>query len=230
MFCITLNIYYICAVTNIIYNRIMEEKIVYPDIFKTAWRGLKSQFWLLVGLVIGFTIIYSFFIIFTIPEKVEPFGISNIIVGIFGMLLSGLFGMGYLKNCMQTLDGEEPQFSAYGQVSRKLPAFIATYIIYSLIVLIGLVLFIIPGIYLGIRFQFYLAFIVEDNCGIIESFKRSWNITKGCSMKLFVLGLIMILISFAGSIALFVGIFIAVPLIVLMYGCTYRKLTEPVAQ
>ena len=131
---------------------------------------------------------------------------------------------------MQTLDGEEPQFSAYGQVSRKLPAFIATYIIYYLIVIVGLFLLIIPGIYLAIRLQFYLAFIVEENCGIIESFKKSWNITKELSLKLFVLWLIMILIIFSGCIALFIGTFIAVPLIVLMYGYIFRKLTEPAAQ
>ena len=208
----------------------MEDKIVYPDIFKTAWRGLMSQFWLLVGLIIGFTIIFSLLIIFTIPEKITTFGIKDIVVGIIGMLLSGLFWMGYLKNCMQTLDGEEPQFSAYGQVSRKLPAFIATCILFYLIVIIGSFFLIIPGIYLGIRLQFYLAFIVEDNCGIIESFKKSWNLTKGLSIKLIVLWLIMMLISFVGSIALFVGIFIAVPLIILMYGYTFRKLTEPAAQ
>ena len=177
-----------------------------------------------------FRSIFSLLIIFTIPEKVTTFGIKDIVVGIIGMLLSGLFWMGYLKNCMQTLDGEEPQFSAYGQVSRKLPAYIATYFIYNLIVFIGSVFLIIPGIYLGIRFQFYLAFIVEDNCGIIESFKKSWDITKGLSLKLIVLWLIMMLISFAGSIALFVGIFIAVPLIILMYGYIFRKLTEPAAQ
>ena len=208
----------------------MEDKIVYPDIFKTAWRGLMSQFWLLVGLIIGFTIIYSLLIIFSIPEKGESISISSIIINILCMLLIGLFLMGYLKNCMQTLDGEEPQFSSYGQVSRKLLIFLATHILYSLIVIVGLFFLIIPGIYLGIRLQFYFAFIVEENCGITESLKKSWNITKGRSLNLFVLGLIMILIIFAGSIALFAGIFIATPLIILMYGYAYRKLTEPAVQ
>ena len=208
----------------------MEDKIVYPDIFKTAWRGLMSQFWLLVGLMIGFTIIYSLLLIFSIPEKGEYISISSIIISILCMLLIGLFLMGYLKNCMQTLDGEEPQFSSYGKVSRKLLIFLVTHILYSLIVIVGLFFLIIPGIYLGIRLQFYFAFIVEDNCGIMESFKKSWEITKGRSLKLFVLWLITVLISFAGCIALLVGIFIASPLIVLMYGYTYRKLTAPTMQ
>ena len=156
----------------------MEEKLVYSDILKTAWKGLKSQFWLLVGLVIGFTIIYSLLMIFTIPDKVESFEVSKIIVNILSAFIFGLFVMGYLKNCLQTLDGEEPQFSAYGQVSRKLLIFLVAYIIYYVIVIIGLVLLIAPGIYLSLRLQFFFASMVEENTGIMDSFKRSWNITK----------------------------------------------------
>ena len=208
----------------------MEEKLVYSEILKAAWKGLKSQFWLLVGLVIGFTIIYSLLMIFTIPDKVESFEISRIIVSILSAFIFGLFVMGYLKNCLQTLDGEEPQFSAYGQVSRKLLTFLVAYIIYYIIVIIGLVLLIVPGIYLSLRLQFFFASMVEENTGIMDSFKRSWNITKGRSLSLFVLSLIMLLIYFIGCIALFVGVFIAVPLMVLMYGVIFRKLTAPAAQ
>ncbi len=208
----------------------MEDKIVYSDIFRAAWKGLKSQFWLLVGLVIGFTIIYSLLYLFAIPAKGETMSISGIIVSILCMFLSCLFGMGYLKNCLQTLDGEEPQFSAYGQVTRKLPAFILAYILFFIIISIGFALLIIPGIYLLLRLQFFVASMVDENTGAIESLKRSWNITKGHTLELFILSLIMILISFIGTIALFIGIFIAAPLITLMYVYTYRKLTAPALQ
>lgn len=208
----------------------MEERLIYSDILKAAWNGLKSQFWLLVGLLIGFTIVYSLLIIFAVPEKGEVVGISGIVVSIVCLCLFSLFVMGYLKNCLQTLDGEEPQFSAYGQVSRKIPSFLIAYIIYYVIVIIGLALLIAPGVYLALRLQFFYASMVDENTGIIESFKRSWQITKGQTLQLFVLFLIMILISIAGNIALLVGIFVAAPLILLMYGYTYRKLTAPTAQ
>ena len=208
----------------------MEDKLVYANIFKTALKGLKSQFWLLVGLIIGFTIIYSLLIIFTIPEKGEIFSIKSFVIGVLCVLLFGLFLMGYMKNCLQTLDGEEPQFSAYGQVSRNLLSFLISYLLYMIIVVIGTALLIVPGVYIALRLQFFFVFIVDDNCGIIESFKRSWNITNGLFVKLFILMLIMALIFFIGCFALVVGIFVAAPLITLMYGYAYRKLTEPAAQ
>jgi len=207
----------------------MEDKLVYSDIFKVAWRGLKSQFWLLVGLIIGFTIVYSLLLIFAVPAKGESIGISGIVVSILSFFILGLFIMGYLKNCIQTLDGEEPQFSAYGQVSRKLISFLIAYILYNVIVAIGLALLVAPGIYLSLRLQFFYASMVDENTGIIDSFKRSWSMTKGYSMSLFVLFLIMLLISFIGCVALYIGIFVATPLMMLMYVYVYRKLTAPAA-
>ncbi|MDR2680896.1 MAG: hypothetical protein LBC47_08830 [Tannerella sp.] len=207
----------------------MENKIRYSDIFRTAWKGLKAQFWLLAGLLIGFTIIYSLLLIFAMPAAGETFTISGILVCVLCFFLFCLFQLGYLKNCFQTLDGEEPQFSSYGQVSRKLLSFLAAYIIYSIIISIGFALLVIPGIYLALRLQFFFASMVDENTGVFESFKRSWTITKGHSFSLFVVTLFMILICFIGQIALFVGLFAAIPLVILMYGVTFRRLTSPVA-
>ena len=208
----------------------MEDKLVYSDILKAAWKGLKSQFWLLVGLIIGFTIVYSLLMIFTVPAKGETVGISSIIISILSFFLIALFIMGYLKNCLQTLDGEEPQFSAYGQVSKKLIIFLIAYIIMAIIITIGTALLIVPGIYLGLRLQFFYAFIVDENTGVIDSFKRSWNLTKGSTFKLFVLFLISLLICIIGHIAFIAGIFVAIPFLVLMYCYTYRKLSAPASQ
>jgi Membrane domain of glycerophosphoryl diester phosphodiesterase. len=208
----------------------MNDKLVYSDIFKTAWKGLKTQFWLLVGLIIGFTIVSSLLIIFATPAKGESVEISDVVVLILGFLLFCLFLMGYLKNCVQTLEEEEPQFSSYGQVSRILLSFIVMYLLFEVIVLIGTALLIIPGVYLFLRLQFCFMSMVDENTGIIESLKRSWSITKGYSLQLFILALIMILIFFIGCVALFAGIFIAIPLMILMYVYSYRKLTAPSAE
>ena len=205
----------------------MEQKIIYSEILKTSWRRLLRQFWLLVGLGIGFTIIYSLLYIFSMPQHGETMKISGIIVGILDWILLYIFFMGYMKNCFQTIDGEEPQFSAYGQVSRKFFTFLIALIIYGIVVAIGLALLILPGIYLMIRLQYYLAAIVDEDAGIIDSLKRSWQITKGQELPLFVILLIMIAISCIGTIALVVGIFVAIPFMMLIHCVTFRKLTAP---
>jgi len=208
----------------------MNAKIVYGDIFKAAWKSLVSQIWLLAGLLIGFTIILSLLLLFAIPAKGEAINISGILVLFIFLLLGGIINMGYLRNCMQTLEGEEPQFSAYGQVSRKLLSYLLAQILFSVIISIGFALLVFPGIYLFLRLQFFFASMVDEDSGLIASFKRSWAITKGQTLQLFALMLIHLLLLIVGIIAFGIGIFVAIPLITLLYGYSFRKLIAPVAQ
>ena len=205
----------------------MNKKIVYPDIFSAAWSGFKSHCWLLMGLLIGFTIIYSLLILFTIPAKGETIRISGIIVAVICFFFFCFFVMGYLKNCLQSLNREEPQFSAYGQASRGLLSFIPAYLLFVVAVSLGCTLFLLPGIYLFLRFQFFFISMVDEETGVIDSFKRSWYITKGHTLQLFVLMLFQKLILIIGLVAFGAGIFAAIPLIILMYAQTYRNLTAP---
>ncbi|MDR2384652.1 MAG: hypothetical protein LBD80_03165 [Tannerella sp.] len=202
-------------------------KINYSGILKSSWEKLLKQFWLLVGLGIGFTIVYSLLCIFSMPKQGEALKISGIVTGLLSYILLFIFTMGYMKNCFQTIDDEEPQFSAYGQVSTKIITFLAASVIYSIIVTIGLILFILPGIYLTIRLHYYMAAIVDEDAGIINSLKRSWQITKGQVLPVFIILLIITALSFIGILALIAGIFIAIPLTALIDCTTFRRLTAP---
>ena len=53
---------------------------------------------------------------------------------------------------------------------------------------------IIPAIYLSVRLQFYEYFLIDEECGVIESIKKSANISKGYVLELFVLGAVLSII------------------------------------
>ena len=210
----------------------MEPKFMISEVFGTSWKHTKSQIWVLVGLFIGFSILSMIVTLFGMPAQGSIVG--RVIVQIVSLLISCIFMLGYVKNIFQALDGEEPQFSAYGQQSRKIITYLIANILFSIAVCIGMVLLIIPGIYLYLRLQFFTAFIVEEDCGIIESLKKSWNMTQGQTLPLFLLLLTMIGTAIVGCILFFVGFFVAVPLIYMMQCYTFRKLntisTEEEAQ
>ena len=200
----------------------MEPKFMISEVFDTSWKHTKSQIWVLVGLFIGFSILSMIVTLFGMPAQGSIVG--RVIVQIVSLLISCIFMLGYVKNIFQALDGEEPQFSAYGQQSRKIITYLIANILFSIAVCIGTVLLIIPGIYLYLRLQFFTAFIVEENCGIIESLQKSWNMTQGQTLPLFLLLLTMIGTAIVGCILFFVGFFVAVPLIYMMQCYTFRKL------
>lgn len=188
----------------------MEPKFMISEVFGTSWKYTKSQIWVLVGLFIGYFILSSIISLFGMPAQGSMVG--KIIVNLISAVISSAFMLGYIKNLFQTMDGEEPQFSAYASI------------IMGIAVAIGIFLLIVPGIYLAIRLQFYSAYIVEEDCGIIESLQKSWDLTKGQGMPLFLLLLAMIGTAIVGCILFFVGLFVAVPLIYMMQCYTFRKL------
>lgn len=91
-------------------------------------------------------------------------------------------------------------------------------------VIVQIVSLLISCIYLYLRLQFFTAFIVEEDCGIIESLQKSWNMTQGQTLPLFLLLLTMIGTAIVGCILFFVGFFVAIPLIYMMQCYTFRKL------
>lgn len=204
----------------------MESKFMISDVLSTSWKCTKSQIWVLAGLMIGYTIISSILSVFAMPSQNSITGI--IITSLVSLIIGCLFRLGYIKNAFQALDGEEPQFSAYGQQAPKIFKYIIASIIMGIIVCIGLALLIIPGIYLALRLQFFTAAMVEENAGIIDSLKRSWEITEGQVLPLFLLALAMMGLTLLGFILLFVGIFVAIPLVTVMYCDVFRLLSTSV--
>lgn len=203
----------------------MEPKFMISEVFATSWKCTKSQLWILAGLLIGYFILSFTLSAFAMPMQSSLGG--KIIVYVITLLLSTIFTLGYMKNIFQALDGEEPQFSAYGQQSKNILTYLIACIIMVFVVTLGCLLFIIPGIYLAIRLQFFQAFIIEENAGIMESLRKSWEITKDQALPLFILGLVMFGISLLGLILFGVGIFVAAPLVYMMYCYVFRKLNTP---
>lgn len=204
-----------------------ESKFSISEVCSTSWQKLKPQIWVLAGLFIGMIIISSIISMCSLATGDSLVG--SLITNLISILFSLCFTLGYTKNIFQTLDGDEPQFSAFAQQAHKVITYFVASFLFSIIVAIGTILLIIPGIYLALRLQFSPAFIVEEDAGIMESLKRSWEITRGQAMPLFLLALAMIGFAILGLIVFGVGIFVAVPLIYMMYGYAFRKLNTPQA-
>ena len=200
----------------------MEPKFTISEAVSTCWKCLKEQIWVLVGLLIGFMILSMVISMLSMGSMTMAF-----VMMIPSLAISILFMLGYTRNLFQALDGDEPQFSAYGQESRKFLNLLVAYLLFSIIVGIGMVLLVVPGIYLALRLQFCLQAIVEEDAGIIESLQRSWEITQGQVWQLFLLALVCIGISILGLIVLGVGIFVAYPLIMMISCYVFRRLVRP---
>jgi uncharacterized membrane protein len=102
--------------------------------------------------------------------------------------------------------------------------FLVASILVGLSVAVGLIFCIIPGIYIGIRFSFYGYLIIDRNIGPVEAMKRSWEITKGNTWDLFLLGLLFFGVILLGVLACVVGLFAAIPTVMVAHAYVYRRL------
>ncbi|WP_068467106.1 hypothetical protein [Candidatus Protochlamydia phocaeensis] len=100
-------------------------------------------------------------------------------------------------------------------------------IVFSLIVLAGLILLVFPAAIWGTRFGLFPLFIADKGSGPIESLELSSSASKGAKWDLFAFYLTSFLIFLAGIAVVFLGILIAMPPIYVAWGYIYRRLTTP---
>lgn len=72
-------------------------------------------------------------------------------------------------------------------VSTTIHGFIAS-IVFGILFVIGLVLLVIPGIFIAVSLAFFLAIIALEDVGFVEGLQQSWELTKGKRFDVFLLG------------------------------------------
>jgi len=143
---------------------------------------------------------------------------NQLIAGVVSLFLS----LGCTRIGLNLVSGKAASVSMiFGEGSKMLRA-IAASILYYLMVVVGLVLLIVPGIYVALRFGFFRKGILDRDLGVIDSLKYSWEITENNTLNLFGLAIFSVLIVLAGFIALLVGAIFAVPLVWLAETVAYR--------
>ena len=86
-----------------------------------------------------------------------------------------------------------------------------TFLLYTLAILGGLILIIVPGIILLIALWPAFLLVMEDDLGPVDAIKGAWALTRGYKWQLFVLGLVGLVVVIAGLLAVGVGLLVAGP-------------------
>lgn len=93
------------------------------------------------------------------------------------------------------------------------------------LILIGLVVFIIPGIYVACRLVFVSYLVMDEELDPIAAVEASWRLTRGHTWRIFLLALASIFIFILGLILLIVGVFPALIWIKASFAALYLAIT-----
>jgi uncharacterized membrane protein len=193
-----------------------------------GWAIVKEQFWLLIGIIVVSGLFSA------LPDIVERgldmHGVSLAFVEAGSLVMGFILDAGMVWVMLRLHDGKSVKltdvFSQYPVAFR----FFVAEVLYVLMILCGLILFVVPGIYLAVRYQFYKYFLVDKSMDIVASFKRSATITEGHRWQLFVFGFALLGLNILGILCLLVGILVTIPISMLALVFVYRKLSGAIEE
>ena len=194
------------------------------DLLKEAWELFKKHLNIIGALI---AIYFAYYL--------AQYGVSYIfqarypaLGSIFSLIFLILFliiQLGAYNMVLRIVDGKKATLQdlyTYPNITMKIIRNIVAGIIVGVMVIVGLIFFIIPGIYIAIRLMFFTYYIVDKDAGIMDSIKMSWELTKNGVINLFLLAIIFFIINFIGAM-LIVGLAVTLPLTFLATAVLYRK-------
>ena len=187
--------------------------------FSFAWNVFTKRPWFLIGVM------FATFVVFALISKVFPtdqggnivFTLVNLVIGIFIDMALIAFALAAHEN-VHTVTWKSVWMP---QLFWK---YLGASILMGIIVVVGLVLLVIPGLIAAFGFMFTKYLVVDRKLGPVEALKESWRITKGHKLHLLGFGFVAIVFNLIGAIAIGIGLLVTVPLTMLASAHIYRTL------
>lgn len=190
-------------------------KIVYSEVFDSAWKSIKDDLALSAGLTLVFIVAVG------VCSKIP----------ILGTLATPLFAAGYMRCLLQIRKketiGYEDFFWGFLNMNRLLHLVLLNLII-SIGGVIGTVLLIIPGVWWFVATALSFQIVVLKDVDCVEAVKSSMALVKGRWWNIAGLVLTSTLLMIAGTLCFLIGALIAIPVAVLAILIAAEKLlSEP---
>jgi uncharacterized membrane protein len=153
-----------------------------------------------------------------------PGNTSSLLSTLVSMLVN--FSLIYIS--LKFVDGQPVEYTDLyrGFTLKKVINYIAASFLYWIMVGVGLILLVVPGVYLAVTFGQFSYAIVDKDLGIIDAFKYSKQITSGEKLHLIGFWLATIGVIILGALALLVGLIWAIPTAMVAGAYVYRKLSS----
>ena len=189
-----------------------------------GWNTLKKNFGFFLGMlaiVVAINLLVGL-VMSSFSEEAPK--VLVIAVSAISWILDLLISMGVIRITLKFCDQEQATYRDLFSAYRLLLNYLVGSIVYGIMVAIGFVFLIAPGIYLAVKYQFYDYLIIDKGMGPIDAIKRSGVLTEGVKRNLVLFWLARVGINILGMIALGVGLIATVPVSWLANAYVYRRL------
>lgn len=182
--------------------------------------GIKAtiaNFWVLFSVLV---LLFGVGWVNTIFNGLDLYWVYVTLLTLLSVFLSAFL----LRVILNIFDNKKNKFEEVAEIFPKLFRFILASIIYQGIVLIGLILFIVPGIIMIVKFQFTPYLIIDKDLELGEAFRKSNELASGVQWKLFWFMIVGIAVSLSGFIVFGIGALFSIPTVWMAGVFVYRSL------
>lgn len=199
------------------------------SIMDQGWTTFKRFFWSFLGILSlgGFLAILPHMAGTVLDIFVESSWITitlGLLLWFAGVTLSLFVQLGVFNLQIKAVNGENLNTGQLWEPMGRVWAYLGAAILFGLMFYIGLIFFVVPGIYFYLTFQFYPFFIVEHKMGPIQALQASAAITEGNKWELLFLSIILGFINSVGFCLLLIGMIPTKVYDLLVVAQTYKQL------
>ena len=191
--------------------------------FETGWRLFRSR---ASVFVVSMLLLFLSWVVLEIAvASLHRLGLAVWLVlhlawlFLFSGMLVGLHVM-----ALNSVDREIPRVGDLFASLERGPAYLLALGIYCLAVSAGLVLLIVPGIYLAVRYCLFAQVITDTSASALSALRKAAALAHGNWAPLGALFFIAFLLNIAGTALLGIGLIISFPVSLLAIAGFYRSL------
>lgn len=189
-----------------------------------GWDTFKKRPWLLVGTTL--IVLVFLWIINVVQNASIDSTVARFVIFLAALAASTLVDMGFTAFFLRAHDDVmHASFDALWHPKPFWQYFVAV-ICVGILVVLGLILLIVPGLILMTLFAFVKLLVIDRNLDPIKAMKESVRITSGSRLELFFLLIALVILNVLGALALFVGLLLTVPVSALALTHAYRTLSH----
>lgn len=144
---------------------------------------------------------------------------------LLGLFLGSYIGGGVVSFALKVVRGQSASFGEVFAGGKYFGRMLVATIGFYLASAIGLVLCIVPGYIVMLGLSMFTFLIVDQGLSGIDALKRSWEMTNGHKVTLFIYGLLCFVIILAGALACGIGVLLgSYPIMILGGAYIYLRL------
>jgi uncharacterized membrane protein len=192
---------------------------------RIAWHAFKTN-WRI--FVLSMLLLFASWLILELSVvALQRLGVVvNVALHITFLVVFSVLMVGIQSIALQTVDGRIPPLKRMWELPARGPSYLLALLLYMVAVAGGLLLLVVPGIYLGVRYVLFGQVLASKQASALQALREAGSISQGQRGPLFGLLLAAAALNIVGAAMLGLGLAISFPVALLAISSFFRALQQ----